>query len=148
MPPKPASLLDRLISHRWIDPSTGCWLSVRTPNKYEYFRITYKGAKRLIHRLSAVAFLGMDLNSKLQTNHKPLCPYKACFNPDHIYAGTAKENSKDYSNSKTHCKNGHELNEVNTYMTVLVHGPRRGNEVKNCRICGKLNSQRRRRLYI
>lgn len=144
MPPKPASLLDRLILHRWIDPSTGCWLSVNTPNKLEYYRISYKGEKRLIHRLSAVEFLGMDINSKEQVNHKPICPYKACFNPEHIYVGSAADNSKDYSNSKTHCKNGHELNSNNTYTTRLKHGPRKGSIVKNCKICGMLNSRRYR----
>jgi hypothetical protein len=144
MPSKPASLIDRLLSWRVIDDLTGCWLPKRCYLYNEYFRITYNGKKQLIHRLSAIAYLNLDSKSKMQSNHKPNCLYKACFNPEHLYVGTAKENSQDYSNSKTHCINGHELNSINTYIIRLRHGARKGQIVKNCRECGRLNSQKYR----
>ena len=145
MPPKPASLIERLLSLRWIDSITGCWLPKIVSNKNDYFRITYEKKKQLIHRLSAIAFLGLNKHSSLQANHERHCPYKACYNPEHIYIGTAKENSQDYSESKTHCKNGHILDFENTYITILRHGSRKGQRIKNCRECGKLNSRRRRK---
>lgn len=144
MPPKPASLLDRLLSWRVVNPETGCWLPRRCRSYNDYCRIGYKGEKRLIHRLSAVAYLGLELTSKLQVNHKPICPYKACFNPEHLYIGTAKDNSMDYSNSKTHCKNGHEMTDANTYIFRLRYGARKGSIIKNCRMCGMLNARRYR----
>jgi hypothetical protein len=141
---KPASLIDRLLSWRTIDEVTGCWLPIRCRSYSKYHRITYEGEKQLIHRLSAIAYLNLDVNTNMQANHKPICPYKACFNPEHIYVGTAKENSQDYSNSKTHCKNGHLLDSANMYIIKLKHGARKGQIVINCRECGKFNSQRYR----
>jgi len=141
---KPASLLNRLLSWRVVDEVTGCWLPVRCRNYKKYHRITYEGEKQLIHRLSAIYFLGLDPNSKMQVNHKPICPHKACFNPEHLYVGTAQDNSNDYSNSKTHCKSGHLLDKENSYVVRLRHGPRKGHFVVNCRECGRLNSQRYR----
>lgn len=141
MPAKPASLENRLLSWRKIDPSTGCWLPY-VYNPKEHFRITYKSKKQLIHRLSAFVFLGLTEDSVMQVNHKRECPNKACFNPDHIYIGTAKENSQDYSASKTHCINGHSLDTA--YITILRHGPRKGQKIINCRECGKLNARKYR----
>lgn len=144
MPAKPASLIDRLISWRIIDESTGCWLPRACRSYNDYFKITYNGRKQLLHRLSAIEFLGLDPNSKMQANHKSICPYKACFNPEHVYVGTAQDNSNDYSASKTHCSNGHEFTPENTYIIRLRHGPRKGKIIMNCRECGRLNSQKAR----
>src|SRR5690349_2137091 len=142
--PKPVDLKVRLMSRRIIYEPTGCWLwSILRKN--EYGRLTYKGAKRLIHRLSAVQFLGLELESPMQVNHKPECPFKACFNPEHLYIGTAQDNSNDYHTSKTHCKNGHELNLANSYITRIRRGIHKGQAIRNCRICGKLNARRYRK---
>lgn len=141
--PKPTALESRLYKWRIVDETTGCWLwSIL--RKSDYGRITFKGKKQLIHRLSAFVFLGLDESSTMQVNHKPICPNKGCFNPDHLYIGTAQDNSNDYSNSKTHCINGHELSGYNIYVKILKSGPRKGQIVKNCRECGKLNARRLR----
>lgn len=63
-----------------------------------------------VHRLSAYIYLGLDIyDGDTQVNHKNICKYKNCWNPDHIYVGTNKENGVDYRNSRTHCKNNHDL---------------------------------------
>ena len=74
----------------------------------------------------------------LQSVIKLICPNKNCWNPEHIYIGTYYENSQDISTLRngrgrysgvTHCVNGHEFTEENTYI--------RPNGNRSCRICLK-----------
>lgn len=69
------------------------------------------------------------------------CLYPNCFNPDHLYAGTQKDNTQDmiaigrgrnqYTDVNiTHCKRGHEYTPSNTYID------KKGN--KNCKECKRL----------
>jgi hypothetical protein len=141
--PKPASLLDRLMNLRFIDPITGCWLPKISTNRTKYFRITYESEKQLIHRLSARAFLGLDIYSHLQVNHKRECPYKACYNPEHLYIGTAQDNSNDYRALKLYCINNHERAKFGR-TTILVNGPRKGQKVIICRECDRVNQAKKR----
>ena len=85
-----------------------------------------------VHRLSAYLFHGLDLNDKnLQANHKIECKSKICWNPEHVYIGTHKDNMNDYKMSDnfigklTHCKRGH-----------LYPNLRNGR--RKCRVCDYL----------
>ena len=117
-----------------IHPTSNCWLwtgSKNHPNGHGEIRITSKhGYKKkfYVHRLSAWIYYDYDLfNDERQVNHiDSLCQFKYCWNPDHIYLGTAKTNSFDaiqsgkwtpglYQTLKTHCPKGHEYTEENTY---------------------------------
>ena len=108
-----------------------CWIYVggsRTNDGYR--KIIVDGKLIGIHRLSAYIYLGLDLNdNNLQANHKSECSSKCCWNYEHIYLGTHKQNIQDYLGSghynskKMHCKNGHIL----TVSTT--------SEKRQCRIC-------------
>lgn len=49
--------------------------------------------KRLVHRIAAAIWLGFDLESDLQVNHH--CDNPPCFNPEHLFIGTQKDNLRD-----------------------------------------------------
>ena len=69
-----------------------CW---RYKTKYRPI-LKWKGRKVTISRLSAHLFLGLDLNNpKQQANHKRDCPHEDCWNPDHLYIGTQRDNVRD-----------------------------------------------------
>jgi hypothetical protein len=46
-----------------------------------------------VHRLSAVIHLGLDTESGLYVLH--ICDVRGCFNPDHLFLGTQKQNMQD-----------------------------------------------------
>lgn len=51
-----------------------------------------------VHVLSLVIYKTKDFDTKKQVNHH--CDVRNCFNPDHIYSGTHKDNMRDYHTRK------------------------------------------------
>lgn len=75
-----------------------CWLYTGYKTKKGYGQINIDYKVEYVHRVSANLFHGLDLNDKtLQALHKNICPNKHCWNPDHIYVGTDRDNKKDAS---------------------------------------------------
>jgi len=83
----------RLLKRRDVDPDTGCWhyIGATTGNGYGY--ISYVGSPHYTHRVSAALFLSFDLGSHLYVLHT--CDTPTCFNPDHLFVGTAQDNALD-----------------------------------------------------
>lgn len=71
---------------------------------------------------------GMDLDH--------LCNNSWCVNPNHCWPVTPKENRGRREREKTHCPQGHEYNEKNTYYRADGH--------RQCRVC----ANDRRKAYL
>jgi hypothetical protein len=128
------SLLDRLNRFKIIDPDTGCWRFMGSRYKgYGQININKKIIR--VHRLSAHIFLDYDLNNHdFQINHK--CKYRDCWNPDHLYIGTSRQNLQDTRN-KDFFNCGHPRSKENTIVKL---GTNRY-IINRCRECQ--NSRRR-----
>lgn len=88
---------DRLLSHRVVDPMSGCWLWTGATHKngYGYLNVqTPSGQKKfLTHRLAASIWNHFPLQSSLFICHS--CDQRLCFNPEHLFTGTAQDNTQD-----------------------------------------------------
>jgi hypothetical protein len=117
-----------------------CWVYKGYKKQYGELRLG-NGVREMPHRLSAMIFLDYNRDRKdIQVNHKEICCYKGCWNPEHIYVGTQIENMADvvkadkhFYLSRTHCKNGHLLVEENVKVVTEFKGNRR----RVCKLCLK-----------
>lgn len=97
-----AVLEKRLLDNREIDPIAGCWLWTRSLGTRGYGQTSIysrKGPYR-VHRVAAALWLGFDIDSDLLVLHH--CDVKRCFNPDHLFIGTAADNTADMMSKGRH----------------------------------------------
>lgn len=91
---RPDELKNFLLEHRNIKEN-GCWeWTLGTNGGYGIKRISGKAMK--VHRISAILYLGLGINSKLQALH--YCDNPPCFNPNHLFIGTHADNMHDMAN--------------------------------------------------
>lgn len=136
---------NRLLQKRLISDTHWLWTGTIHENGYGKVCINYK--QYWVHRLSAHVYLGLSLGDRTQqANHQRSCLYRVCFNPDHLYVGSALENVHDmlamgthYSPYKgiTHCIHGHEFDVVNTKFYL----DSKGYTHRDCRECNRIKDR-------
>lgn len=102
-----------------INGITKCWLFQGSLSD-GYGMAAFEGKVYGVHRISAHIYLGLDLNDNTkQALHEIICPNRNCWNPDHLYIGTPKDNSEDMKITstntqtlRTHCPHGHPLDGI------------------------------------
>lgn len=151
--------LDRFNLKYIPEPNSGCWLwfGPRAGDKRRPRPVfVFGGKKGLASRFSYSTFVG-PIPSGMMICHR--CHNKDCVNPDHLYAGTALDNTRDMfragrdyftadpdraaiivrarnsalaarRRAATHCKHGHLLSGTNLYL-------RPDNNNRVCRTCAK-----------
>jgi hypothetical protein len=130
----------------------GCWLWNAALNHAGYGIVSISGYRQmqLVHRVMYRQARG-PIPLGLELDH--LCRVRRCCNPAHLEAVTHAENvrrgqagvvvaetNRRRGADVTHCPNGHEYTDANTY----VYANKRGWQMRHCRTCDKLKKQARR----
>lgn len=98
------SLIDR-------NGPNGCWLWLGYRETLGYGRINYQGRRWLAHRI-VYHLLKNQLVDGIVLDHA--CVNPPCVNPQHMIAGTQKDNVRAAHRRRTHCVSGrHELTDTN-----------------------------------
>lgn len=124
-----------------VDKNTSCYIPlISEPKRNKYIKCQLENKQTSLHRIVAFVYHGLDLQSSLLALHKLECPYKCCFNENHIYISDAKQNMRDALSlrkgqlSKTHCPYGH-LFDKTIYRS-------NGLRQRGCRTCLRAAKQR------
>ncbi|MFD9950822.1 HNH endonuclease signature motif containing protein, partial [Nonomuraea sp. NPDC059022] len=121
-----------------VDAQGDCWLWTGATHEAGYGRFRADGRTVPSHRWAYEHLVG-PIPGGFQIDH--LCRNPPCVNPDHLQPVPQAENLlRGYSSPamnarKTHCKNGHPFDEVNTIVVKGSKGPAR-----NCRICTRVKA--------
>jgi len=115
------TLKEKLETNSIPIPPSSCLIWIGTCCYGGYGRIGHNYNTFMAHRASYQEFVGPIPKNKFVL-HK--CDQPACINPEHLYVGTAMDNSRDISRrkrghnaKKTHCKYGHPFSGSNLYET-------------------------------
>ena len=127
------------------EAENGCWEWTAAANSKGYGQFSIGGVSKSTHKISYIIHKG-EIPDGLMICHT--CNNPPCVNPNHLYAGTGKDNAQQAakegrlaSQQKTHCKAGHEFTEENT---ALYKQKKRGNALTRvCKTCKKINDKRR-----
>lgn len=138
----PEQVAEHLIAHRHIT-ERGCWEWTGLLSKSGYGKITWRAHGDLrVHRVAAMLWLGMAPDDARFVCHH--CDNPPCFNPQHLFLGTAKDNQLDcvrkhrnHNQNKAHCKHGHEFTPDNTWIDVGGY--------RHCRECHRKSEFKRAR---
>ncbi len=113
----------------FIDPS-GCHIWTGAVSDTGYGSFGRDGTTYQAHRL-----VFDEIPDGMHVHHT--CGVRTCVNAVHLVLLTQRDHNALHTAERTHCGNGHEWNEKNTYMR-----PDRGG-VRQCRGCQREADQRR-----
>lgn len=95
-----------------------CWIY---DVECRYPQILFAGKQRQINRIVCHLVYNLDLDDlEFKALHKDECTDTRCYQPEHLYVGTQRENIQDWmekraSSPSTHCVHGHSMADAYVY---------------------------------
>lgn len=89
------SIIDRIESNYLPEPNSGCWLWTGYVANDGYGQIKINGERWKAHIMSFNIFRGGLSGGKMILH---TCDIRCCINPDHLYEGDVRDNSRDMVN--------------------------------------------------
>lgn len=111
-----------------------CWEWTAYKDAHGYGRFWLGNGKRGTASRAAWRLFVGPIPPGFEVDH--VCKNPSCVNPTHLRAITKSENLGNRNLAKTHCRNGHPLDDDNI-LSEMVHGKK----ARRCKIC----RQRRKR---
>lgn len=138
------SLADRILEMSIPEPNSGCWLWLgsawRAPIQLRPF-LSVDGASLGAHRVSLEAFKG-PIPAGLCACHT--CHNTLCVNPDHLYAGTKKQNTQDMMRAGRHFSQSSD-----EAKAVLAERMRQVNDARRAKpACRRGHSKTSENIYV
>ena len=88
------------IDHK-VDKVTGCWI-LKDKSAFVHNQVYMRGKNYFLHRVFYAFYKG-EITPGLVICH--ICDQPGCFNPDHLFIATQKENMQDMSYKGRWCNN-------------------------------------------
>lgn len=84
--------LDDLLAHSAPEPNTGCRLWLGAVNPKGYGRVRFRGSAAVAHRVAFILAYGEIPEGQFALHR---CDTPSCINPDHLFLGSALDNTRD-----------------------------------------------------